>query len=157
MLRPWRVQLWPYAPLAERAWQLRGNFTIYDAVYVCLAELPGTSVVTLDTRLAAAPGARCPVSPTVLDGCARPKLSYGDLNAGSVDQSVSDGLHPGVFGYGPRLPTALFRQARVERHQAQRAGAGQTRAVSDACGWRALDTSPVYGKSGQVAGGFRPV
>ena len=55
------LQLWPYAPLAERAWQLRGNFTIYDAAYVCLAELLGTSVVTLDTRLAAAPGARCPV------------------------------------------------------------------------------------------------
>ena len=55
------LQLWPYAPLAERAWQLRANFTIYDAAYVCLAELLGTSVVTLDTRLAAAPGARCPV------------------------------------------------------------------------------------------------
>ncbi|MGH7640211.1 MAG: type II toxin-antitoxin system VapC family toxin [Candidatus Dormibacteria bacterium] len=55
------LQLWPYAPLAERAWQLRHNLTIYDATYVCLAELLGASMITLDTRLATAPGTRCPI------------------------------------------------------------------------------------------------
>lgn len=55
------VQLWPYAPLAERAWQLRRNFTIYDATYVCLAELLGASMITLDAGVAAAPEARCPI------------------------------------------------------------------------------------------------
>ncbi len=25
------VELWPYAPLAERAWELRANLTAYDA------------------------------------------------------------------------------------------------------------------------------
>jgi predicted nucleic acid-binding protein len=55
------MQLWPYPPLAERAWQLRSNFTTYDATYVGLAELLGASMITLDTRLARAPGARCPI------------------------------------------------------------------------------------------------
>ena len=55
------LELWPYASLAERAWELRENFTVYDASYVALAELLGTSLVTLDDRLARAPGARCPV------------------------------------------------------------------------------------------------
>lgn len=55
------LELWPYAPLAERAWQLRDNFTIHDASYVALAELLGASVITLDRRLANAPGARCPL------------------------------------------------------------------------------------------------
>lgn len=55
------IQLWPYPPLAERAWQLRNNFTIYDASYVALAELLAAPVVTLDTGLAAAPGCRCQI------------------------------------------------------------------------------------------------
>ncbi|MGH9006828.1 MAG: type II toxin-antitoxin system VapC family toxin [Acidimicrobiales bacterium] len=55
------LQLWPYAPLAERAWQLRRNFTAYDAVYLALAELLGGSMITLDTRIASAPGAACPI------------------------------------------------------------------------------------------------
>ncbi len=55
------IELWPYAPLAERAWELRRNVTIYDAAYVALAELLAAAVVTLDARLARAPGPRCPV------------------------------------------------------------------------------------------------
>lgn len=55
------LQLWPYAPLAERAWQLRHNFTVYDAAYVSLAELLGASMLTLDARIASAPGAQCEV------------------------------------------------------------------------------------------------
>ena len=60
-LRDLPVQLWPYLPLAERAWALRENATAYDASYIALAELLGTSLVTLDTRLARSSGARCPV------------------------------------------------------------------------------------------------
>lgn len=56
-----RVELWPYELLAARAWELRHNLSTYDASYVALAELTGSSLATLDTRLAAAPGLRCPV------------------------------------------------------------------------------------------------
>ena len=55
------LQLWPYAPLAERAWQLRHNLTIYDGSYIALAELLGTSVITLDAKLSNARGPRCPI------------------------------------------------------------------------------------------------
>ncbi|HVX21210.1 MAG TPA: type II toxin-antitoxin system VapC family toxin [Acidimicrobiales bacterium] len=55
------IQLWPYEPLADRCWALRQNLTAYDAAYVALAELLGATLVTLDRRLAAAPGPRCPV------------------------------------------------------------------------------------------------
>jgi predicted nucleic acid-binding protein len=54
-----RVQLWSYSPLAERCWELRENLTTYDATYVALAELLDVPLVTLDRRLAAAPGPRC--------------------------------------------------------------------------------------------------
>jgi predicted nucleic acid-binding protein len=55
------LQVCPYAPLAERAWQLRHNLTIYDGSYVALAELLGSPLLTLDTRLRNAPGPRCPI------------------------------------------------------------------------------------------------
>lgn len=55
------LTLWPYAPLAERAWQLRDNLSLYDASYVALAELLGASLVTLDARLARAAGPRCTI------------------------------------------------------------------------------------------------
>jgi predicted nucleic acid-binding protein len=55
------LQLWPYTAISERAWDLRGSLTIYDASYVALAELLDAPVVTLDERLAGANGQRCPV------------------------------------------------------------------------------------------------
>jgi predicted nucleic acid-binding protein len=55
------LELWPCAPLAERAWELRSNLTIYDGSYVALAELLDTSVITLDTKLVDLPGPRCPI------------------------------------------------------------------------------------------------
>jgi predicted nucleic acid-binding protein len=55
------IEHWPYELLAPRAWQLRHNLSSYDASYVALAELTVTTLVTLDRRLAAAPGLRCPV------------------------------------------------------------------------------------------------
>lgn len=54
-----RVDLFPYAPFAERVWDLRGNVTSYDAWYVALAEHLGCPLATLDGKLAAAPGPRC--------------------------------------------------------------------------------------------------
>jgi predicted nucleic acid-binding protein len=54
-----RVELWPYAPLAARSWQLRDNVTTYDGAYVALAELLDAPLATLDQRLTSAPGPRC--------------------------------------------------------------------------------------------------
>jgi predicted nucleic acid-binding protein len=55
------IELWPYAPVADRAWELRENVTAYDASYVALAEFLDAPVVTLDARLARSPGTRCRV------------------------------------------------------------------------------------------------
>jgi len=54
-----RVELFPYAPFAPRVWELRDNITSYDAWYVALAEFLGSSLATLDRRLARAAGPRC--------------------------------------------------------------------------------------------------
>ncbi len=54
-----RVDLWPYAPLTERCWELRDNVTIYDAAYVALAEQLQAPLATLDRRLTDSPGPRC--------------------------------------------------------------------------------------------------
>jgi len=53
------IDLYPYEVLADRAWELRANLTSYDAAYVALAELLAAPLVTLDERLARAPGPRC--------------------------------------------------------------------------------------------------
>ncbi len=53
------LQLWPYLPLADRAWELRDTLTTYDASYVALAERLDGSLVTLDERLGRATGPRC--------------------------------------------------------------------------------------------------
>ena len=55
------IEQWPYELLAKRAWELRQNLSIYDGSYVALAELTDTDLVTLDTRIARAPGLRCTV------------------------------------------------------------------------------------------------
>jgi predicted nucleic acid-binding protein len=56
------IEQWPYELLASRAWQLRGDLSIYDAGYVALAELLDATLVTLDRRIAGAPGLRCAVA-----------------------------------------------------------------------------------------------
>ncbi len=48
-----RVQV---RPLLSAAWQHRGHLTMYDAIYVVLAEHLGATLVTSDRRLARAPG-----------------------------------------------------------------------------------------------------
>lgn len=42
--------------LLDRAWELKDNLTIYDGVYVALAELLDLPLLTLDQGVAAAPG-----------------------------------------------------------------------------------------------------
>jgi predicted nucleic acid-binding protein len=49
---------YPHLPFIERVWELRANLTAYDAVFVALAEALGATLVTTDSRLARAPGAR---------------------------------------------------------------------------------------------------
>lgn len=55
------VELAPYQAVAARVWELRRNLTAYDAAYVATAELIGGRLVTLDERLARAPGVGCDV------------------------------------------------------------------------------------------------
>jgi predicted nucleic acid-binding protein len=54
-----RAQLFPYAPLGHRVWQLRENVTPYDAWYVALAEQLDAPLATLDIGLSHALGPRC--------------------------------------------------------------------------------------------------
>jgi predicted nucleic acid-binding protein len=53
------LQRAPHRPLLARCWELRDNLTIYDAVYVALAEALKASLLTGDKRLAGATGPRC--------------------------------------------------------------------------------------------------
>lgn len=51
----------PHLPFLERAFELRQNATVYDAVYLVLAEALGATLVTRDRALAAIPGAHARV------------------------------------------------------------------------------------------------
>ena len=53
------LALLPFAPFAERVWELRANITSYDAWYVAVAEEIDMPLATLDRALTAAPGPRC--------------------------------------------------------------------------------------------------
>lgn len=53
------LELYPFAPFADRIWELRFNLTAYDAWYVAVAELLGWPLVTLDRKMAGASGTRC--------------------------------------------------------------------------------------------------
>ena len=55
------VELFPFAPFAERIWALRGNLTSYDAWYVALAEALDCPLVTLDRKLSRATGPTCEI------------------------------------------------------------------------------------------------
>lgn len=48
--------------LLPRVWELRENLTAYDATYVALAEALGSTLLTADAALAAAPGPTCPIT-----------------------------------------------------------------------------------------------
>jgi predicted nucleic acid-binding protein len=55
----WPVQLWSFASLAARVWELRKSVTAYDAAYVALAEQLTFPLATLDLKLTAANGPVC--------------------------------------------------------------------------------------------------
>lgn len=52
------LQRHSHEALLELAWDLRGNVTTYDAVYVALAEALDATFLTCDSKLARAPGTR---------------------------------------------------------------------------------------------------
>jgi predicted nucleic acid-binding protein len=53
------LELFPYAPLADRIWELHPTVTAYDGWHVALAEALQAPLATLDRRLARASGPRC--------------------------------------------------------------------------------------------------
>jgi predicted nucleic acid-binding protein len=56
-----RLQRVSHHLLADRAWELRENVSFYDGLYVALAEQLEAPLVTLDARLAKAPGVRAKI------------------------------------------------------------------------------------------------
>jgi predicted nucleic acid-binding protein len=51
-----RITRYPHVVLMPRIWQLRHNFSAYDAAYVVLAEKLRAALVTRDGRLASSSG-----------------------------------------------------------------------------------------------------
>jgi predicted nucleic acid-binding protein len=51
----------PHCALLKRAWSLRANVSFYDGLYIALAERLALPLLTLDARLAGAPGLRTSV------------------------------------------------------------------------------------------------
>ncbi len=58
-LRDWPGERFGHQPLLGRLWELRANVRAWDAAYVALAEALSATLLTLDGRLATAPGPRC--------------------------------------------------------------------------------------------------
>jgi predicted nucleic acid-binding protein len=56
-----RITRYPHQLLLRRIWQLRHNFSAYDAAYVVLAEKLRAALITRDARLASASGHAAPV------------------------------------------------------------------------------------------------
>ena len=55
------LQRYPHLPLLQRAFALRENATVYDALYLALAEGTGAPLVTRDPKLRGVPGHRAKV------------------------------------------------------------------------------------------------
>ena len=53
------LELLPFAPFADRVWELRRNLTSYDAWYVAVAEAYECPLATLDLKLSRATGPAC--------------------------------------------------------------------------------------------------
>jgi predicted nucleic acid-binding protein len=52
---------YPHTPLLARAFALRDNATVYDGLYLALAEALDAPLITLDAALAQVPGCRAAV------------------------------------------------------------------------------------------------
>lgn len=65
-LRDLPLERYPHDALLPRVWELRGNMTAYDALYVALAEALDAPLVTCDGRLARSmpPGVEVQVFPS---------------------------------------------------------------------------------------------
>jgi predicted nucleic acid-binding protein len=55
------LQRHAHEPLLDRVWELRHNLSAYDAVYIALAEVLDTTLLTCDAPLARAPRLGCRV------------------------------------------------------------------------------------------------
>ena len=55
------LDLFPFAPFADRVWELRTNLTCYDAWYVAMAESFDCQLATLDRKLSRASGPMCEI------------------------------------------------------------------------------------------------
>lgn len=53
------LEHFPFAPFADRVWELRNTITSYDGWYVALAEALGLPLATLDLRLSRNKAAMC--------------------------------------------------------------------------------------------------
>ena len=60
-LRSWPGERHGHRALLGRAWELRHTVRGWDGAYVALAEVLEATLVTLDARLARAPGPRCAI------------------------------------------------------------------------------------------------
>jgi predicted nucleic acid-binding protein len=60
-LQAWPGERFGHRLLLPRAWRLRDSVRCWDAMYVALAEALDAVLVTLDSRLAAAPGPTCAI------------------------------------------------------------------------------------------------
>ncbi len=58
-LRRARITRHPHRQLLPRIWELRDTVGAYEAAYVAIAERADATLLTLDRRLARAPGPRC--------------------------------------------------------------------------------------------------
>jgi predicted nucleic acid-binding protein len=56
-----RIERHSHLPLVQRAFELRDNATIYDALYLTLAEILGATLLTRDAALARVPGVNAAV------------------------------------------------------------------------------------------------
>lgn len=60
-LGAWPGERFGHRPLLARAWELRDTVRGWDAMYVALAEALEATLVTVDRRLARAPGPSCAI------------------------------------------------------------------------------------------------
>src|SRR5207237_2100930 len=89
-----RVPTCPSELLAPRAWTLRHTLSIYDASYVALAELLQTALVTLDRRIAGAPGLACSVLAPLVCSAAAARRAWLCLSVDRRDRSAASAVIP---------------------------------------------------------------